>query len=171
MSGQPLIGLSQFNGPPSGHAHSVLCGSGAIPQPPFGGVAPNFDRFEQGSSCYLRPFDGLNGVDGDNRGDNDNNTDWDPGRNKGECAAEEFVAGVGQDHSGRTNGLLCCPGFVEHNSCVQQLFFSPFPGIDWDYGFGKAQCPNADQYVAGVSVEPQEFNNWGSPHAILCCSP
>jgi hypothetical protein len=170
QSGQPLIGISEFVPPlAGGPAHAVFCGTDAISP---GAAAPFFDLFQQSSACYLRPFDGLNGVDGSNRGDTDNNTNWDPGGgNIGECAANEFVAGVGQDHSGRTNGLLCCPGSVGHNACVPEFFYSPLPGIDWDYGFAKAQCQSADQYIAGISVSPQEFNNWGSPEAILCCSP
>jgi hypothetical protein len=56
-----------------------------------------------GNSCSVRTLD-----NGDDRG-TDFTGDWDFGAYKGECAANEYVAGVSVDPgSGRPHSLLCC---------------------------------------------------------------
>jgi hypothetical protein len=162
-SGQPLAGISTYDGqiiPSGGPTHAVYCNSD---------FSKDSSKFAQSSSCHLVPFDGLDGVAGDNRGDSDDGWDWDPGYYKGECAANEFVAGVSQSTKGLMNGLLCCPGSVTHGGCITQFFNSTL-GVDWDYGMAKAQCQSSGQYIAGVSVIPPGYNDSGTPNRILCCS-
>jgi hypothetical protein len=96
--------------------------------------------------------------------------DWDYGFYKGQCAKNEFVAGVAQSQAGATNGLLCCPSIgvdagVDASGCHAQTIDSTnLPSSDWDYGYWKGEC-HPGEYVAGVSV-----TGTGSPHDILCCT-
>ena len=115
-------------------------------------------------------------ISGDNRGDNDNNWDWDPGSYKTECNANEYVAGVSQwSGNGDLTKVLCCPAAVTHKSCDTQVFYnsdsSAYSVPDWDPGYYKGQCP-AGQYVAGVSTPAYSYVGLtGAAHAVLCCSP
>jgi hypothetical protein len=95
------------------------------------------------------------------------NNDWDIGYYKGECAPNEYVAGVAQSQSGWTASIECCVGNVMHQSCATHLLDSSGTDTDWDYGYYKGNCP-LGQYVAGVSTD---FNSGGSPHVVLCCTP
>ncbi len=144
--GSPLTGVSRYQSG-IGQAHAVLCG-------------PEISVTSSG--CNARSFD-----PGDSRGDTDNGVDWDPGFAKGECAANEFVAGVAQSTSGSVDSILCCPGSFTRASCEAQVFATNnSPGWhepDWDYGFYKGECP-AGQVAAGVSAS-------GPPHALYCCTP
>lgn len=162
-NGQPLVGISSS---PGSHAHGVLCESGS-----------NASSFPQSTSCYSRYFgDGI----GDDRGTIDSAIDWDPGYYKAECNLDEFVAGVSQSEpgdpfgQGRLNGLLCCPGNLGDSIEVGSVQVSHgqnsagFTGVDWDYGYFKAQCPTG-QYVAGASTfGPGGAVPDGIPHALLC---
>jgi len=155
--GSPLVGISSFVG---AQAHAALCGSG-----------PNSSKFPQNTGCYARSFGVGNG--GNSNGDTADGS-WDPGNFYiGQCAANEFVAGVAQSTSGVVDALLCCPGSVTHKSCTTQVFAnqnsSGFSGIDWDDGYDKGQCPSG-QYVAGVS-EYSTTTSSGFPHALRCCTP
>jgi hypothetical protein len=156
----PIVtGLYELGTP----AHAMYCGT------------RNSADYPQTESCYGRVF-GVP-IGGDSRGSTAvslddgqwGNGDWDPGYYKGECYANEFVAGVSQSQTGQEDGLLCCPGNVTHNGCVVQIFEgqnSPgFVDPDWDFGFYKGECVTG-QYVAGISS-----TTGGSPHAILCCNP
>jgi hypothetical protein len=165
QNGQPLIGLSKYTSWPN-HAHDVFCDTNADWS--HGRALSDFNLFQQSDQCHTSPFDGLYGFT-----NNYNvNGNWDPGYYVDQCNQNEFAAGVSQSVSGRTNGLLCCPGTgssgVSANGCVREILGqSPIPTADWDYGFSKAQCQNRLQYVAGVSADPST----GAPHAILCCNP
>ncbi len=117
------------------------------------------------NSCNVRVF-----SSGDNRGTTFTG-DWAPNFIKGECAPNEFVAGVSQSTSGQLHALLCCPGSVAHNACSTVAFSggdareSSASG-DWDSGYRKGEC-GPGRYVGGVS----RYISGGAPHAILCCSP
>lgn len=100
-------------------------------------------------------------------------SDWDVGFYKGQCAANEFVAGVSADPTnGGVRDLLCCPGAVTQSSCatlVNDNGDDREPGAqaatgDWDYGNTKEEC-GPGRYIAGVS-----HYGSGQLHAILCCS-
>jgi len=149
---QPVTGLSKF---PTGNqqAHSIMCGQG-----PIAGNA-----FPPNASCHLVPFNGLNGVNGNNPA---NISDWDFGFNKAECSQNEFVAGISQSTSGRTDGLLCCPSTL-HFGCTTQPLDSTNISVDWDWGYFKAECAQG-AYLSGVSVGAS--SPW-APHAIHCCTP
>ena len=125
----------------------------------------SFSDFGDTGACSTLSFNGLNGVVGSNQWDAADGN-WDPSDPIGECAANEFVSGVAQ-LTGTTDALLCCPANVTHQSCEVATIGGPLPGVDWDAWYGKAQCPNPNEYVAGVSVNPST----GGPHSILCCQP
>lgn len=117
------------------------------------------------SSCTVRTFSG-----GDNRGVSFTG-DWDPGVYKGECAANEYVAGVSQSVNGQTQSILCCAGSVAHNSC-SAVSLGAVNGResqasgDWDLFYYKGEC-GSGRYVAGVSRGVSS----GEPQRLLCCSP
>ncbi len=98
--------------------------------------------------------------------------DWDQGFVKGECAADEYVAGVSQRPDGFLNGILCCAGAVGHASCSPRYTWAgdtreSAAAGDWDYGYVKAECgPN--RYVAGVARNTRP-GQVGGLDAILCC--
>jgi hypothetical protein len=154
-SGQPLDGLSKF--PNSTTAHAVHCSETS--------ASPG------GNGCYRRLASNV-----DNRGDNDNGWDWDPGSAKTECNAGEYVEGVAQYTNGAgVHSVLCCPSNVRHAFCDAQIFYtqdsSAYPGTDWDPTYLKGQCPSG-QYVAGISSPGAAWaGTQGAPHGILCCSP
>jgi len=104
-------------------------------------------------------------------GDNGVTMDWDPDYFKGQCAANEFVAGVAEIPSGNEIAqLLCCPGAVSQQKCATLVMF----GADAREAGATDAVPNAftgecgpGRYIAGVSRLP----SGGSAHAIYCCSP
>ncbi len=117
-----------------------------------------------GTSCNVRRFE-L----GDDRGTTSTG-DWDYGNYKGECAANEYVAGVSQDtNTNAIHSILCCAGAPAHTSC-STVTVTPEDreaghlATDWDYGFWKGEC-GAGRYVAGISTP----TNGANPHALLCC--
>src|SRR5207237_5793667 len=113
----------------------VLCGSGS-----------NAGTCLQGTSCTPLFFEG-----GDNQlyVDPPPVGDWANEFYKGECAQNEFAAGVSQDVNGVTDGLLCCPAAVTHSAChAQPLDSSVVPNYDCDYGYLKAEG-NSGEDVAG----------------------
>ena len=104
----------------------------------------------------------------DNRG-TDSTGNWDPDYLKGECAADEFVAGISQSQNQALYSILCCQGQVTHELCTPRAFADADaredPGAnDWDPDYYKGEC-GPGRYVAGVSMTPLT----GIPHAILCC--
>jgi hypothetical protein len=155
---QALAGLSATLG--SGRAHALLC-------------SRDLDAFPhdaQGTGCRALDF-------------SQNNTpissDWDVGFLKGECAANEFVAGVSQTvGAGALVAILCCPGQVAHRGCTTQVFYgqnAAEPGAtadtgDWDPTFSKGQC-GPGRYAAGVSrfVGATGPAMAGAAHGLLCC--
>jgi hypothetical protein len=97
--------------------------------------------------------------------------DWSSGRFKGECARNEYVAGVAQSTSGQMDSLLCCPGSVAKNSCTPKQFEwgdsrEASNSGDWDATYFKGEC-GTGRYVAGVSRDPSS----GRPSTLLCCTP
>jgi hypothetical protein len=113
--------------------------------------------------CYARDFSSS-----DNRGTTATG-DWDFGFYKGECGANEYVAGVSQRTNGAVDSILCCQGAVSHSACAARRFSSSdsredSAAGDWDYGFYKGEC-GPGRYVAGVS----RVTSSGRPDAILCC--
>jgi len=97
--------------------------------------------------------------------------DWSPSRYKGECAQNEYVAGVAQSTSWQMDSLLCCPGSVAKASCTAKQFEwgdsrEPSNSGDWDPGYFKGEC-GTGRYVAGVSRDPSS----GRPSTLLCCAP
>jgi hypothetical protein len=143
-------GLSKYPDAVSGH--SLLCQSndtGAFPH----------------AVCHNVDFSA-----GDRRGTVDTG-DWDTGFNKGECAGDEYVAGVSQFTNGPLHSILCCKGRVAHNACGALTFAAgdagePSLSSNWDNGFNKAEC-GPGRYMAGVSRDRQS----GAGNSILCCSP
>jgi hypothetical protein len=116
------------------------------------------------------------------------NGDWDYGYFKGECAVDEYVAGISQDQGGRgVNWLLCCQGNINRKHCGTEVLGASGPlalednslGIDWTtsgaYTYAKAECGDIptlssgvpSRFIGGVS----RFTGSGQPHAILCCDP
>ena len=152
--GQPVTGLSKYLGDQN-QAHAVLCGTTTI------------SGYSQ-ASCHGIGFYPANNPPGLG--------DWDPYYVKGECAANEYVQGIGQDRDGLLNAIYCCQGCVTHSACDSQVFYSGDSAgygtsPDWDPQFSKGQCP-AGQYVAGVGVVYfPSTGTPGAPHAILCCTP
>jgi hypothetical protein len=111
--------------------------------------------------------------------DNGNTSDWDSGYYKGECGANEFVAGISQTPSGAVNNLLCCPGQVTKQNCASVVFFTADnreqenpPSGDWDEGHFKGEC-GPGRYVAGVSRGVNALSPIvaGAVHALYCCAP
>jgi hypothetical protein len=95
--------------------------------------------------------------------------DWDPTYLKGECAADEFVAGISQTTNQALHAILCCHGQVDHDSCTPQVFDAEDAredpaANDWDSDYYKGEC-GPGRYMAGASMSPMT----GIPHAILCC--
>jgi hypothetical protein len=156
-AGAPMYGVSRVPG--QLWSDAVECG----------GVLPEYNLY--GIGCYARPVENWS-----NQGDTDRGWDWDPGSYKTECAASEYVAGISQaSGNGALTSILCCPAWVNHDSCNSQEFYNGnSPGYvapDWDYGNYKGQCP-AGQYVAGISTPAfPSIGTTGAAHAILCCSP
>ncbi|NVJ25626.1 protease B [Myxococcus sp. AM011] len=150
-SGEPLTGVSL--GPASRYSRIALCRTG--------GDAGRYPH----AGCYSRFFSTA-----DSRGTTATG-DWDVGNFKGECGANEFVAGVAQSTAHEITALLCCPGNVAHNSCTPRVFDgqdareSSTSG-DWDVGNWKGEC-GSGRYIGGISRNP----SGGAPHALLCCSP
>jgi hypothetical protein len=149
-------------------AHSALC-------------AVNDDTKFLHQSCHPVEFD---------NGDSVISRDWDYGYFKGECAPNEYVAGISQDQGGRgVNWLLCCQGNINRdpNRCATKVLGAPGTdgleanslGIDWTtaglYTYTKAECGDIptlssgkpSRFIGGVS----RFTGSGQPHAILCCDP
>jgi hypothetical protein len=149
-SGETLTGLSL--NPSTRNTRVALCRSGDSARYPH-------------NSCYARNITGA-----DNRGTTATG-DWSFGNIKGECRANEFVAGVSQDSSHRITAILCCPGSVAHNSCAARVFDGQdaretTASGDWDSGNWKGEC-GPGRYAAGLSRNPST----GRPHALLCCAP
>ena len=148
---EPVTGLSRDTG--STVVHATLCR-----------VDGEGWRYPH-NSCNVRAFSA-----GDNRGTAFTG-DWDPSYYKGECAPNEYVAGVSQSQNGQTHALLCCAGSVAHNSC-SAVSIGALDGResqaseDWDIWNYKGEC-GAGRYVAGVS----RGLSAGEPHRLLCCSP
>ncbi len=146
--GAAIAGLSSYTA--NQKAHSALCRT------------EDESRFTR-NGCTVRDFSAF-----DNRGTTATG-DWDLGYFKGECRANEYVAGVSQTTGLATNAILCCPGAVTHASCraiadaggdARELWESG----DWDPQFYKMECGRG-RYVAGVSRNTAT----GAPHSILCC--
>jgi len=122
--GHALNGISSSTGPQH-QAHAIQC------QPAEQSTLPGL--------C-----NGRSVATTDNRGTNDG--DWDIGYVKVECAANEYVQGVAQTTSGAISGLLCCPGLVQHHTCITQIFYGQnsagyaTTNIDWDLAYFKGQC-------------------------------
>jgi hypothetical protein len=155
--GQSIVGISRF--PNALQSHALQCGPRTLST-----------TNSAGSGCYTRTATAF-----DNRGDNDNGWDWDPGSYKYECAANEYVQGVSQGGNGVLASILCCPANVTHQSCKPEIFYSgdsaDYRSPDWDPGYYKGQCPSG-QYMAGVSSPA--FASVGAAsamHGLLCCAP
>jgi hypothetical protein len=157
---QALSGLSAAVG--GGRAHALLCSRDLAA----------FPHDAQVTSCRALDFSVNNTA---------LSTDWDVGFLKGECANDEFVAGVSQTVAGGAlKAILCCRGQVAHKSCTTQVFYgqdAAEPGAtddtgDWDPNFAKGQC-GPGRYVAGVSrfVVATGAAMAGAAHAVFCCGP
>jgi hypothetical protein len=147
-----VTGVSQT--PSTRAAHSVFCTD-----------APSWTKFSH-QNCRTVDFSA-----GDNRGTTSTG-DWDGGFPKGECAPNEYVAGVSQRTNGFVDSLLCCQGEVAHNNCTPHYFWNggsreDNTSGDWDYGFNKSDC-GPGRYVAGVARDTRPGQP-GGPDAILCC--
>ncbi len=115
------------------------------------------------TGCYPRNIE-----QGSNRGTTATG-DWDPGNYLGECAADEYVAGVAQTPSHQLTTILCCPATVIGAACEARFFSSgddreTTDSGEWDASGHKGEC-GVGRYVAGVSRTPT-----GEPSAILCCT-
>ncbi len=144
-----VTGLSALaNG--TGTANRVLCRA----EPPS--TFPH-------QACHVVKIDA-----GQNRGTTATG-DWDPFFYKGECATDEYIAGVDQTTGGELDALLCCPGVVTHTSCTARVIGSnqreSTDSFDWDLGAFKAEC-GLGRYAAGLSRDTLHHK----PHAILCCN-
>jgi hypothetical protein len=142
------VGIS--NETNSSRSHALLCVTGAASSYPHNG-------------CNVRVFDNSSNQGTSSSGD------WDFGYYKGECAANEYVAGVSQHTDGKIDAILCCPGAVSHNACsvidAGVTESGGWSGHDWDLGYHKGECGQG-RYLAGISRHVSS----GEPHALLCCS-
>jgi hypothetical protein len=149
--GERVKGLSAFT---SGNhaAHAVRCTPGLATTYPQGSCRTV--RFASGDNLPASPTIG----------------NWDSGYYKGECAADEYVAGVSQSTALALDAILCCRGAVTHASCSPLIFNAADARevitSDWDPYYYKGECGHV-RYVAGVS---RNVSN-GAAHAILCCTP
>jgi phosphatidylinositol-specific phospholipase C-like protein len=147
---QAAIGLSASAS--TVNAHGLLCSRDAP------GLA-----HDGASGCHPLNFE---------QNDSGVTSDWDFGFFKGQCAANEFVAGVSVIPGGGVHDLLCCPGSVTQANCAtlgNDRGDNREPGAqdatgDWDFGNLKGECAPG-RYIAGVSHYAS-----GQLHAILCCS-
>jgi hypothetical protein len=155
---QAASGLSATLG--SGRTHALLCGRDL----------QAFPHDAQETGCRSLDFSQSNTP---------LSSDWDVGFLKGECATNEFVAGVSQTlATGALKAILCCPGQVAHQACTTQVLYgqnAAEPGAiadtgDWDSGFTKGQC-GPGRYLAGVSrfVGANAAAMAGAAHGVLCC--
>jgi hypothetical protein len=171
-NGQSLLGVSTYV-LGIGQAHSVMCGDGQ-----------HSADLQQSGSCHTVNYAYYGGdTQGSVQGTSQQkdvwwtNGDWDPGYYKGECGANEFMAGVAQQTNGRAASILCCPGSANilHSACETVAFDSSNfdnPSNDWDYGYYKASCPlrssvdsRTGRYAAGISDSTDNL----TPHRLLCC--
>jgi hypothetical protein len=147
----------------NGFAHAALC-------------SYNDSYAFPGSSCRAVVFNAtsINNASGTWTS---GSWDWDGGYYKGQCLANEYVAGISQSTTvNSVYSILCCAGNVNGNSCSTQLMYNQngfengsiylTNGLDWDGGYWKGECGQG-RYVAGVSRDV----GGGFPHRILCCSP
>jgi hypothetical protein len=140
---------------PSTHiAHAAFCTD-----------ASDFSTYSH-QSCHVVDFSA-----GDNRRST-RSGDWDRGFPKGECADNEYVAGVSQRNGGLIDSILCCAGAVTHSSCTPHYYWKggsreDTSTGDWDYGQNKSDC-GPGRYVAGVARNIRSGQNGGAD-AILCC--
>lgn len=105
--------------------------------------------------CSTRVF-----GNGDARGSSDSG-DWDAGAFKGECGANEYVAGVSLTPDLAPNALLCCPaeGFSGGNNGGGVTPGNPFYGLSVDQAsWGTEQAQTMRDLGAGM-VRLQ-FCNW-----------
>ncbi len=149
-SKQAVTGLSVATS--TGAAHAARCGP------------DNAVRFPH-ATCVARVFEA-----GDARG-TVSTGDWDFGFYKGECAKDEYVAGISQTTTKKLTSILCCRGAVQHAACAAldlQGKDSREAGTsgDWDVGYWKGEC-GPGRYVAGASRSVSD----GKPHRLLCCAP
>jgi hypothetical protein len=100
--------------------------------------------------CSARAIEGA-----DNRGSTSSG-DWDSGAYKGECAANEYVAGVSvSPESGAPHAILCCPAAGDEPESKGDPFF----GLSIDHGsWGTEQADTMRDLGAGL-VRIQ-FCNW-----------
>jgi hypothetical protein len=153
---QAVRGLSLITS--SSQAHAILC-TGDDPSHPHGAA----------SGCHAVDFS-MASVGW--------STDWDVFHYKGECAANEFVAGVAQTPAGALTHILCCPGTVRKQSCAAVVMDGKddreagavAASGDWDPFFYKGEC-GPGRYVAGVSrtVAASATTIAGAGHALYCC--
>ena len=112
--------------------------------------------------------------------------DWDVGATKGECAADEYVAGVSQSAPAnlfvpsQIQSILCCKGGVDYawpdhqaaDGCVATTTRqSPTSSGAWDPLTGyvaQLECGDG-YYMAGLSHDAIGQRWPGMPHALLCC--
>ncbi len=151
---QEAIGLSKATG--GTPAQALLCGTGA-----------NSTGMTETRVCRNVPFSSANNRSGSTAGG-----DWAPGYYKGQCAVNEYVAGVSQSTGGAFQSIWCCASQVARSQSnastvgVVGGFNGYEPGSgndDWDFGYFKAQC-GAGRYIAGVSRSMSS----GEAYNILC---
>jgi hypothetical protein len=115
--------------------------------------------------CHDVDFSG-----GDNRFSS--GVDWDFGKYKGECATNEYIAGVSQGTRGGIVSILCCQNAgVTHQNPTALPFETSDDRLyggdgDWAQYEYKAECAQG-QYACGLSRDLAT----GAPHALLCCTP
>lgn len=159
VSNQPYQAMTGLSMQPyaSGYAHAALC-------------SYNDSFTYPGGNCRAVVFNASNNWPL-------GSADWDGGYYKGQCQANEYVAGISQSTAGNgVYSILCCAGNVAGTSCLPQVMYNQngfetgsiywTNGLDWDGGYWKGECAQG-RYVAGVSRDPVG----GFPHGILCCSP
>ncbi len=151
-AGERVVGVSKYSSPPY-KAHGALC-------------APSTTAASPHNSCRTYVF-----ANGDARGTSATG-DWATNYYKGECAADEYMAGVSQTPDGKLDAILCCKGAVTHNNCTAPIFLaadareSTATG-EWDPGYWKGEC-GAGKYAAGIS---RQVDAWWSGFSLLCCAP
>lgn len=150
--GERIVGVSKYTAPPY-KGHGALCAQANPATHPH-------------ASCTTYVF-----ANGDARGTTSTG-EWAAGYHKGECAADEYMAGISQTPDGKLDAILCCKGAVAHNNCAAPIFLdtsareSTATG-EWDPGYWKGEC-GPGRYAAGIS---RQMDAWWSGFSLLCCGP
>ncbi len=162
--GWAQLGLSAHtdgSGDP-GYAHAILCRN----------VDPvEFPATYVGAPLVLPPTPNTSPCDSKLARNVNGSSDWAGGYCKLECDNNQYVAGSSEDTANRFHGIRCGVSARSLGNVCNVRVFDRTDSVgatdhgDWDPQFHKGECA-ANEYLAGVSVDPQTYN----PHSLLCCT-